>query len=53
MDRLLASLGSVDDAPRSDALAREIDSALYAAYGLEKNEIALIDGDRRGMRQRA
>ncbi len=53
VDRLLASLGSVDDAPRSDALAREIDSALYAAYGLEKNEIALIDGDRRGTRQRA
>jgi hypothetical protein len=53
VDRLLEALGSADDAPRSEALAREIDSALYAAYGLEKNEIALIEGDRRGTRQRA
>jgi hypothetical protein len=53
VDRLLETLGSVDNAPRSEALAREIDKALYAAYGLEKNEIALIEGDRRGTRQRA
>ncbi len=52
VDRLLDALRSGGHAPRSEALMREIDCALYAAYGLGEDEIALIEGDGRGASKR-